>query len=73
MCPCYSRGTHQTLEKPSAQNVTACESHGKYKDFSRKIIWVAIAADKKGQRHEKCSWGFGGAPGCSGVLCMNST
>ena len=53
MCPCYSSGTHSTLEKPSAQNITACENHGKYKDFSRKIIWVAIAADKKGQRHEK--------------------
>ena len=30
VCPCYNRRTHYpTLEKPGAQNITACENQGK--------------------------------------------
>ena len=36
VCPCYNRRTryYPTLEKPAAQNITACESQGKQRELS---------------------------------------
>ena len=35
MCPCYSRRTHYPLiQKPSAQNIAACENQGEQRELS---------------------------------------
>ena len=34
LCPCYDRTHYPTLEKPGAQNITACENQGKQSELS---------------------------------------
>ena len=46
MCPGYNWGTHPTIDKPGAQNITVCENQGKQR-FKKAVFKKVIGDDTK--------------------------